>query len=721
MQSRMLRQMAVALCLSASVPLASAALANGETDPIPYWTIPVSTDSGAIEGVGEGMKPVFRQEVASGGAPWVRVIFDPSMTELNGPTRGPGATVMRITSLQDGHVQLLNKDTLEQWGYSTAYFNGEAVEIEIFAAEGHECRVAVLEVQAGLIPDGQVASICGPTDDRVASTEARVGRIMPVGCTAWLFDGKPNAMLSAGHCFDATTATVVQFNVPLSTAGGATVNPPPSDQYAIDATSIQFANVAIGNDWAHFGVFANSTTGFAPLVRQGSSFQTNAAAATTTIRITGFGVDDGTANQTNQTHAGPYDSLVGTIIRYRADTTGGNSGSPIIRESDGRSMGIHTNAGCGNSGGTVTGANQGTTMGNTGLANAIANPLGVAAATTACGLGEGSCFVARSTPHCADASCCTAVCTEDPFCCNTQWDAICVNRALQVCGGCGASAPSCYTSHATAGCTDIACCGTICPIDPFCCNTSWDGLCVARAESTCRTGDTCADAIALNSSYTASFGFNTNDGVVDSTGNCFTSASKATWRKWTASCNGLATASICTEFYSGPIYISVYDACGGNRLVCTQNASPSDCGLGSGGTVEALFGCVASRTYYIRIQTQGDATTAVGTIGITCAPVCGVGGSCLATSVGPGCADANCCATVCSLDPFCCENQWDALCVQGAQANCFKDGDLNYDGVVNAADLALMLGGWGGSGVADINGDGIANAADLSILLGNWG
>jgi Dockerin type I domain len=47
--------------------------------------------------------------------------------------------------------------------------------------------------------------------------------------------------------------------------------------------------------------------------------------------------------------------------------------------------------------------------------------------------------------------------------------------------------------------------------------------------------------------------------------------------------------------------------------------------------------------------------------------------------------------------------------------------DLNNDGVVNAGDLAILLGAWGTtSGPADINGDGIVNASDLSILLGAW-
>ncbi|MBL9120278.1 MAG: dockerin type I repeat-containing protein [Phycisphaerae bacterium] len=67
-----------------------------------------------------------------------------------------------------------------------------------------------------------------------------------------------------------------------------------------------------------------------------------------------------------------------------------------------------------------------------------------------------------------------------------------------------------------------------------------------------------------------------------------------------------------------------------------------------------------------------------------------------------------------------------------------NDGDLLYDGAdpdcqpcpaadltgdcqVNAADVAILLGAWGGTGAADLNGDGSVNAADLSILLGAWG
>ena len=54
-------------------------------------------------------------------------------------------------------------------------------------------------------------------------------------------------------------------------------------------------------------------------------------------------------------------------------------------------------------------------------------------------------------------------------------------------------------------------------------------------------------------------------------------------------------------------------------------------------------------------------------------------------------------------------------------------GDINEDGVVDGADLALLLGDWGGcpGGGApcpgDLNGDGVVDGADLAVLLGAWG
>jgi hypothetical protein len=58
--------------------------------------------------------------------------------------------------------------------------------------------------------------------------------------------------------------------------------------------------------------------------------------------------------------------------------------------------------------------------------------------------------------------------------------------------------------------------------------------------------------------------------------------------------------------------------------------------------------------------------------------------------------------------------------VNGAPTN---PADLNGDGHVNAADLAILLGAWGPCGgcPADLNHDGVVGAADLAMMLGAWG
>jgi hypothetical protein len=48
-------------------------------------------------------------------------------------------------------------------------------------------------------------------------------------------------------------------------------------------------------------------------------------------------------------------------------------------------------------------------------------------------------------------------------------------------------------------------------------------------------------------------------------------------------------------------------------------------------------------------------------------------------------------------------------------------GDLNGDHAVDAADLAVLLGAWGGSGIADLNQNGSVDAGDIAIVLGAWG
>ena len=138
----------------------------------------------------------------------------------------------------------------------------------------------------------------------------------------------------------------------------------------------------VGNDWAVFQVLPNTQTGLMPIDAQGAAFTVSNTASPSTVRITGFGVDGppprfgnppprNADNQTQQTHTGTLTENSGGpnagTLRYAVDTQGGNSGSPVIVEGTDTTIGIHTNGGCGTSGGT----NAGTSFRNQALWNAI--------------------------------------------------------------------------------------------------------------------------------------------------------------------------------------------------------------------------------------------------------------------------------------------------------------------------------------------------------------
>jgi hypothetical protein len=147
----------------------------------------------------------------------------------------------------------------------------------------------------------------------------------------------------------------MEFNVPMSTTGGTIQHPGPEDQYAVDASTINGVNGGIGNDWGVFQVFNNSITGLHPIVAQGDAFTVVQNLLPDSIRITGYGVDSTppSYNQVQQTNVGPNAGSSGTTMRYRTDTEGGNSGSPVIDEATNTAVGVHTHGGC-----TTTGGNN---------------------------------------------------------------------------------------------------------------------------------------------------------------------------------------------------------------------------------------------------------------------------------------------------------------------------------------------------------------------------
>lgn len=321
---------------------------------------------------------VFERLVSVPGAAWLRLEY--GAVVLSGTAdRGGDGSFLRITSLQDGHAQTQHAVHVGQWRDTSAYFNGDAVLLEILAHPGTgRNRIRLDAVVAGVAP--ATDSICGPTDDRVLSNDRRAGRNQPAGCTSWILDDCSHCLLTAGHC--ASGLQVVQFNVPLSSASGSIRHPPPSDQYALDPVSLQGnGGMGYGNDWTYFGLFPNSNTGMTAWEAQGRvAFRLASsppAARGQSLRVTGYGSVTSPVSPTwhlvQKTHAGPYVNLFGTALSYATDTTTGNSGSPVIDESTGDAIGIHAHAGCKVGGGE----NYGTASNHPGLQAALANPRGV--------------------------------------------------------------------------------------------------------------------------------------------------------------------------------------------------------------------------------------------------------------------------------------------------------------------------------------------------------
>lgn len=365
--------------LAITAAIAPEALAQEtQPSPLPSAVVPIELDTGWLGATGAASEVAYSTVIDSPGALWIRLRFD--QAALAGDVEDGTHSYLIITSLQDGHHQILDARSLRQWKHTSAYFNGDAVQLDLVAHSVEaDNRIVISEATIG-IPGGE-RTICGTVDDRTLSSDPRAARILPVGCTGWMIDDCNHCFLTAGHC--QGSMDVVQFNVPLSTSSGGLNHPPPSDQYTVDDTSTQGnGGAGVGDDWAYFGVFPNSTTGMNPFEAQGASYvldSTPPAVSGQSIRVTGYGSVSAPVSPTwylvQKTHVGPYAFFGGSTIQYVTDTTGGNSGSPVIEEGSGAAIGIHTHGGCGPS----SGANNGTGANHPGLQAALASPQGVCA------------------------------------------------------------------------------------------------------------------------------------------------------------------------------------------------------------------------------------------------------------------------------------------------------------------------------------------------------
>ncbi len=370
----------IAMCIAAAICVLFGAGASAQEAPLTFDPVPIAIDSGEVANAGSHVEPVFSTIVSVQDAAWLRLRFGDVV--LSGDSGAGTGAYLRITSLADGAIQTLNAVHVRQWRNTSAYFNGDSVAIDIIAHPGAgPCRVIIAEAFAGSV-SASPRAVCD-TDDRVPSTDPRVGRGVPVGCTAWLIDDCNTCLLTAGHCVDASGSTldVVEFNVPLSNSNGSIVHPPPEHQYVADVVSLQWQSGSVGGDWGYFGVHPNPVTGLLPAEAQNVAGVTRSfgpsPAPGQPLRITGYGTTSSPIppnwNKAQKTHVGPTIGESGTALQYGVDTTGGNSGSPVYSEETGVAHAIHTHGFCN----LTENQNSGTLLDQPALTAAFNAPLGV--------------------------------------------------------------------------------------------------------------------------------------------------------------------------------------------------------------------------------------------------------------------------------------------------------------------------------------------------------
>ncbi len=102
--------------------------------------------------------------------------------------------------------------------------------------------------------------------------------------------------------------------------------------------------------------------------------------------------------------------------------------------------------------------------------------------------GVGSCCEEQRGPGCDDADVTACACAVDDYCCDTAWDALCIDLAQDLgCHVCGATPPrstgDCCVADGGVGCLDLTVATCVCDADPFCCMVAWDEVCVDQVEA----------------------------------------------------------------------------------------------------------------------------------------------------------------------------------------------------------------------------------------------
>ena len=172
----------------------------------------------------------------------------------------------------------------------------------------------------------------------------------------------------------------------------------------------------------------------------------------------------------------------------------------------------------------------------------------------------------------------------------------------QNCSPCVATAPSCFLPHDSAGCNSPACCSAVCANDPFCCEQAWDAPCVGTAVDACLTGppatDACAGAAAIS---VGTLTLNTARSQLElpQPANCGASATFArdVWCSYLADRTGAMEVRTCGSWFDTVVAVYSGSCASPVQVGCNDNFT----GCPGVGASRVTFNAQCGQRYYFRV------------------------------------------------------------------------------------------------------------------------
>lgn len=237
---------------------------------------------------------------------------------------------------------------------------------------------------------------------------------------------------------------------------------------------------------------------------------------------------------------------------------------------------------------------------------------------------------------------------------------------------CDAATESCLTAHGTPGCADSGCCSFVCDEDPFCCETAWDGVCVSQADAACTPAYVTGPIInpwnghrhrLLDTTYWA----DSLPGIAG-TEHGFITIHNALENQWVRD----ALLNNISGWTPAPAFIGLSDRDHEGDFVWSSG-QPFDFAAWYPGEPNDQDGEDVVEMSHLH-GLWNDISSSVTRAAITDSwrSMCGgpLAGDCYEEGSTKGCADEACCNAVCDIDAFCCDAIWDDFCASEASNYC---------------------------------------------------